>query len=244
LWASRNKSTLIANPIRKETTMTNNHDHSHDDEKKSDPLTEEPEQDEQALDRDAETEDRGQVTVGAEPEAAAVPPETEAEEGEAVAPEPTPEQVAAEACEVARTMLSFFPKVKKPVIRWKVEDETIWVEIEGDPSGRLIGRRGQTIDAIQHVISKIVSHKFRRKLTVNVDAEKYRRRHREKLEKLARMTADYVAETHEPRALEPMSPADRRFIHIALRGRDDVLTASEGKEPSRFVVIWPNTDEE
>jgi spoIIIJ-associated protein len=166
------------------------------------------------------------------------------DEDAALASEPTLEQVAEEASQVARTMLSFYPKVKKPVVRWRLEAETIWVDIEGDPSGRLIGRRGQTIDALQHVISKIVSHKFRRKITINVDAEKYRRRHREKLEKLARMTADYVAETNEPRALDPMSPADRRFIHIALKGRNDVITASEGKEPNRFVVIWPNTEEE
>jgi spoIIIJ-associated protein len=159
-------------------------------------------------------------------------------------PEASPEEIAAAACEVAKKILSFFPKIQQPVVTWKIEHETIWVEIEGDPSGRLIGRRGQTIDAFQHVVSKIVSHQFRKKLTINVDAEQYKKRHREKLQKLAIQTADYVGKTKEPRALEPMSPADRRFVHIALKERTDILTASEGREPNRFVVIWPNTDEE
>jgi spoIIIJ-associated protein len=159
-------------------------------------------------------------------------------------PEVSPETIAAQACEVAKKILSYFPKIQDPVVTWKIEHESIWVEIEGDPSGRLIGRRGLTIDAFQHVVSKIISHQFRKKLTINVDAEQYKKRHREKLEKLALQTADYVAKTKEPRALEPMSPADRRFVHIALKGRTDILTASEGREPSRFVVIWPNTDEE
>ena len=66
---------------------------------------------------------------------------------------------------------------------------------------------------------------------------------REKLFKLAEQTADYVAATKGARALEPMSAADRRFIHIALKERRDVITASEGRDPGRFVVIWPAEDD-
>jgi len=154
-----------------------------------------------------------------------------------------PEKVAVEATEIVETILSHFPKIESAEVTWRIEDESIWIDVAGDTSGRLIGRRGQTIDAFQHIVSKIISHRYRKKATINVDAENYKKRQREKLIELAVQTADYVAETKEPRALESMSPADRRIIHITLREREDVITASEGRDPSRFVVIWPNEEE-
>ncbi len=153
------------------------------------------------------------------------------------------EDVAQFASEVTARLLSYFPRIEEPRISWRVDEGSVWVEVEGDPTGRLIGRKGQTIDAFEHVISKMVSHKFRRRVNVNVDAEGYKKRMREKLVDLATKTADYVASTGGARALEPMSPADRRIIHITLRQREDVITASEGREPNRFVVIWPNDEE-
>ncbi len=160
-------------------------------------------------------------------------------------PEPYhPEDTLADAIEITKEILSHFPRIENPTVDGEVENNTIWVRIDGDPSGRLIGRRGQTIDALQHVLSKIISHKLRKRVTINVDVESYKKRQREKLEALAVQTADYVARTSEPRALDPMSPAERRFVHLILKPREDVLTASEGMEPDRFVVIWPNDDEE
>jgi spoIIIJ-associated protein len=153
-------------------------------------------------------------------------------------------KVAEEAEQVTREILEFFPHVEMPAISSRVLDESVWVEIEGDPTGRLIGKRGQTIDAFQHVISKIMSHRLRRKITIHVDAEQYKKRHNEKLIKLAKDTADYVAQTGNPMALDPMSPADRRTVHITLKDRADVITMSEGKDVDRFVVIWPRKDEE
>ena len=161
--------------------------------------------------------------------------------------EPEPlnlEEVAKEAAEVTRKILEFFPHVEMPAITNKVEDGSVWVEIEGDTTGRLIGKRGQTIDAFQHIISKILSHRLRRKITIHVDAEQYKRRHNEKLIKLAIETADYVAETGEAMALDPMSPADRRIVHMTLKDRKEVITMSEGKDINRFVVIWPRKDDE
>jgi len=168
--------------------------------------------------------------------------EEQEEQVEDAPPEKTLEEIAEEAANVTLEILKHFPRIPEPAVTWKIENGSIWVEIEGDTTGRLIGRRGQTIDAFQHVLSKIISHRMRRRVTVNVDAERYKQRYIDKLKKLAIQTAEYVAETNTARAMEPMSPADRRIVHITLREREEVLTASEGKDPNRFVVIWPNTD--
>ncbi|HUT53315.1 MAG TPA: R3H domain-containing nucleic acid-binding protein [bacterium] len=181
----------------------------------------------------------------AEPDDVPADEQTQPEAEPAPAPEPLDlDQVAKDAAAVAREILELFPHIEMPKIEFKIENESVWVEIEGDPTGRLIGKRGQTIDAFQHIISKIMSHRLRRKITINVDAEQYKRRHNEKLIKLARETADYVAQTANAMALDPMSPADRRIVHITLKDRKDVITMSEGKDIGRFVVIWPRKDDE
>ncbi len=156
---------------------------------------------------------------------------------------PDLDEIAQRSAAMARDILRFFPRVPSPRVTGTVENDSVWVEIKGDPSGRLIGRRGQTIEAFQHVLSKIVSHQLRKKITVHVDAEGYRRRQRDKLEKLAHQTADYVAQTGSARALEAMSSSDRRLVHLALKDREDVITASEGRGNKRFVVIWPDIEE-
>jgi spoIIIJ-associated protein len=162
------------------------------------------------------------------------------------------EKIAEQAKGVVQDILKHFPHVESPNITSRVEDDSIWVEIEGDPTGRLIGRRGQTIDAFQHLMSKIISHKLRKRISIHVDAENYKRRNMEKLKKLRNMeklkklavqTADYVASTGSARALEPMSPADRRIVHLTLRDREDVMTVSEGRNPNRFVVVWPSDEQ-
>ncbi len=155
------------------------------------------------------------------------------------------ETVAWEATNTAKEILTHFPRIEEPEVESRIEDGGVWVDIGGDPSGRLIGRKGQTIDAFQHVLSKIMSHRLRKKMTIHVDAEGYKKRNREKLIGLAIETADYVAATGGARALEPMSPADRRIVHLTLKEREDVITASEGEDRDRFVVIWPaDVDEE
>lgn len=161
------------------------------------------------------------------------------------APSSTPEleDIARESAKVTEEILAFFPKIESPQVKWSVEKGSIWVEIEGDPSGRLIGRRGKTIEAFQHILSKIISHRLRKRITIHLDAEGYMRRQRDKLEKLALQTADYVAATDGARALEPMSPADRRIVHMVLKDRGDVTTASEGRDQERFVVIWPRGED-
>jgi spoIIIJ-associated protein len=154
------------------------------------------------------------------------------------------EEVAEVAMEMTNQILNYFPRIEQPVVNCTLDEGTVWIEMEGDPTGRLIGRKGQTIDAFEHILSKMVSHKLRRKVSIHVDAEGYKKRYRIQLEEIANETAAYVADTGEARALESMSAADRRIVHITLRNNSDVITASEGRDPDRFVVIWPDDDED
>ncbi len=111
--------------------------------------------------------------------------------------------------------------------------------IVGDDVGLFIGRRGQTIDAVQHLAQRIVFPDGPAPVRVEIDADGYRERRGE----LLRADADDAAEEalRDDRAieLEPMPPSERRIVHEYLRDRDDVQTHSEGDEPKRFLVVSP-----
>jgi spoIIIJ-associated protein len=119
-------------------------------------------------------------------------------------------------------------------------DEGLVGRVEGEDLGLLIGRHGQTIDAVQHLAQRIV---FPDGTTgserVIVDAGGYRERRAEELRADADEAATEVLETGEPVELESMSPAERRVVHEHLRDRTDVETHSEGDEPDRRLVITP-----
>jgi spoIIIJ-associated protein len=111
----------------------------------------------------------------------------------------------------------------------------------GRELGLVIGKHGQTIDAIQYLAAAAA---FRasddERLEIVVDAAGYRDRRQATLEALADRTAARVATTGRPIELEPMSASERKIVHLRLKGRDDVVTASEGAEPNRFVVVRPS----
>jgi spoIIIJ-associated protein len=109
----------------------------------------------------------------------------------------------------------------------------------GDDVGPLIGRRGQTIDAIQHLARRIVFKTGEGAKRVIVDADGYRERREAALCEEADEAADEAVEVGEAIELEPMSAAERRVVHEHLRIRGDVKTHSEGEEPERFLVISP-----
>lgn len=109
----------------------------------------------------------------------------------------------------------------------------------GDDVGPLIGRRGQTIDAIQHLARRIVFKTGEGAKRVIVDADGYRERREAALCDEADEAADEAIEVGEAIELEPMSAAERRVVHEHLRVRGDVKTHSEGEEPDRFLVISP-----
>jgi spoIIIJ-associated protein len=122
-------------------------------------------------------------------------------------------------------------------------DETVLVSCSGRDLGVLIGRHGQTIDAIQYLANAIVHRAYPDDAKeVVVDAEGYRERRRVSLEALAVRSAKRALADGEPVELEPMTAVERKVVHLRLKDFEGVETASEGTEPNRFVVIAPSGD--
>jgi spoIIIJ-associated protein len=121
--------------------------------------------------------------------------------------------------------------------------EALTGRLEGEDVGLFIGRRGQTIDAVQHLAQRIVFHDAPSPVRVVIDADGYRERRAEALRADADDAADEVAQTGRPVELDPMPASERRVVHEHLRDRDDVETHSEGDEPDRYLVITPAEDE-
>jgi spoIIIJ-associated protein len=111
------------------------------------------------------------------------------------------------------------------------------IELKGDEMGVLIGKRGQTLDSLQYLISLVANKNSDNYLRIKLDTENYRKRRRETLENLARNIAYKVKRTKRQVSLEPMNPYERRVIHSALQNDKFVVTHSEGEEPYRRVVI-------
>jgi spoIIIJ-associated protein len=116
------------------------------------------------------------------------------------------------------------------------------VELSGDEMGVLIGKRGQTLDSLQYLISLVVNKGTGEYIRVKVDTENYRQRRKETLENLAKNIAYKVKRTRKPVSLEPMNPYERRIIHAALQNDRYVTTHSEGDEPFRRVVVTPKKE--
>lgn len=116
------------------------------------------------------------------------------------------------------------------------------VELSGDEMGVLIGKRGQTLDSLQYLISLVINKGTTEYIKVKVDTENYRQRRKETLENLAKNISYKVKRTRRPVSLEPMNPYERRIIHSALQNDRYVTTHSEGDEPFRRVVVTPKRD--
>ena len=119
----------------------------------------------------------------------------------------------------------------------KVDDNTYHVELVGEDLGYLIGRRGDTLDAIQHLCNYSVGRNVEGHIRINVDAEDYRAKREDSLRKYARKKAQQVLKNRRRTTLEPMNAYERHVIHAALQDMDNVTTHSTGTEPNRRVVI-------
>jgi len=120
------------------------------------------------------------------------------------------------------------------------DDELITVSCSGSDLGMLIGRHGQTIDAVQYLANAVMwRHHPDDSKEVVVDAAGYRERRRTALEALAVRSAERALSDHEPIELEPMTAVERKVVHLRLKEFDGVETTSEGTEPNRFVVVRP-----
>lgn len=122
----------------------------------------------------------------------------------------------------------------------QVECDQLRLEISGPDMGPVIGRRGDTLDAIQYLGSLVLNNALDEHVRLSVDTENYRVKRAESLERLARKMAMKVVKAHRSMTLEPMNPYERRIIHAALQDFNGVTTYSTGTEPGRRVVIAPD----
>ncbi len=113
------------------------------------------------------------------------------------------------------------------------------IDISGDDSGLLIGRRGQSLQSLQFIVNLIVRKEFGEGVRVVLDVERYRQRREESLRDMATKVAERVTQTGRGITLEPMSAADRRIVHLSLADREDVSTESVGFGEERKVSIFP-----
>ena len=120
---------------------------------------------------------------------------------------------------------------------WKVEGNTYKVDLVGDDLGYLIGRRGDTLDAIQHLANYAINRDVEGHVRINVDAEAYREKREDSLRRYARKKAQQVLKARRRTTLEPMNAYERHVIHAALQEMDNITTHSTGVEPNRRVVI-------
>lgn len=115
----------------------------------------------------------------------------------------------------------------------------ILVEITGDDLSILIGRRAETLNALQYITRLIMGRELERGVPLSIDVEGYRKRREQQVRKIAQRIAQQVKDTQRRQAMEPMPPNERRFAHIELRDDPAVYTESTGEDPHRKVVIYP-----
>ena len=120
---------------------------------------------------------------------------------------------------------------------WKENGNTYQVDLVGEDLGYLIGRRGDTLDAIQHLCNYAINREVEGHIRVNVDAECYRQKREESLRRYARKKAQQVLKARRRTTLEPMNAYERHVIHAALQDMENITTHSTGVEPNRCVVI-------
>ncbi len=148
---------------------------------------------------------------------------------------------ADEVCDKANKFLKeVFDAMKMEVVvktTFNQADKILDIELSGDEMGVLIGKRGQTLDSVQYLVSLVVNRDYSEYIHVKVDTENYRERRKATLENLAKNISYKVRKSRHSVALEPMNPYERRIIHSALQGDRFVTTHSEGEEPFRRVVV-------
>ena len=205
-----------------------------------------------APDEEAEEDTVEEVSPAEEAPAAEIPAEeakeetpaeeAPAEEKKAEREEPTfdPEEQKKVAEEAKTFLAGVFAGMHLAVtMECRMTEERIMINLVGDGLGILIGKHGQTLDALQYLTNLAAGKSFRHHYFILLDVENYRERRQDTLEALARRLAGKVKRTGEEIRLEPMAAGERRIIHLALQDDHAVSTDSEGEAPYRYVVIRP-----
>ena len=144
------------------------------------------------------------------------------------------------AKEALENILRLF-HIKDLKIEGEIVEGNILLKIEGDDSGILIGKGGRTLDALEFIINKIVSKKLEERLQITVDSQNYRERKKEYLKKLAMDMGSRAKRMGKPVSTDPLSPRDRRIIHITLKNDKALETKSTGEGHMRRVLVIPKS---
>ena len=147
------------------------------------------------------------------------------------------DRIADTAIGALQDILKYFEVGEVTIDEYEGDEGELILDITGDDLAVLIGRHGKTLDALQFLVSAITVRTIGFRYPVIVDVEGYKSRQREKLESIARSSANRAASQNRSIKLRPMTPYERRIVHICLRDDDRVETASEGEGSARHVVI-------
>ncbi|NLC26397.1 MAG: protein jag [Fastidiosipila sp.] len=120
------------------------------------------------------------------------------------------------------------------------EGGSLHIDVSGSDSGAAIGRHGETLDALQYLANVVANKYVDEYLRVVVDVAGYRKRSEERIQALAKRTADHVMASGREKKLKPMNPAERRLVHMCLREYPGIVTYSEGRDPRRHIVVAPS----
>ena len=149
------------------------------------------------------------------------------------------DEIADTAIAALKDVLKYFNVGEVTIDEYEGDEGELILDITGDDLAVLIGRHGKTLDALQFLISAITFRKMGFRFPVVIDVESYKNRQRQKLESLARSTASKAVNQGRSMKMRPMTPYERRIIHVALRDDPRVDTASEGEGVGRHVVVVP-----
>lgn len=190
----------------------------------------EPQSVEEVAVEEVAVEKAEEVTVASED----VPPSTDPE---TTAPNTREEEIAI-AKEALENILALIP-MEGITVTGKLEDGSVNLNIDGDKTGLLIGRKGKTLDALQFIVNKIVNKSLEKRSRVIIDSENYRRRRQEFLVQMALKMGDKAKKIKRPVATNLLNPHDRRIVHLALRDDDELGTKGKGEGILKKVVIIP-----
>ncbi len=151
------------------------------------------------------------------------------------------DEIADVSIEVLQTILKAFDVGEITIDEYEGDEQELILDITGEDLAVLIGRHGRTLNAIQSLVSAIVRKRIGFRYPIVVDIEGYKNRQRERLESIANNSAHRAVAQSKKISLQPMSPYERRIIHITLKDNPEVDTESEGTGPQRHVVIIPLT---
>lgn len=147
--------------------------------------------------------------------------------------------IADTTTDTIRDILKYFDADDAEIDEYEGDEGEIILDIVGDDLAYLIGRHGKTLDALQFLVTSITNKKLGYRVPVTVDVEGYKGRRRDKIEVIANNAAAKAIKQHQQVSLRPMTPYERRIVHLTLKNNNKVETFSEGVDPSRHVIVKP-----